>query len=138
MFVGSDHYPNREAVKFIKKFAEDNKDLLFLVVGEVGRNLQSNHNIIFTGPVKNLMPYLKASDIAINPLLSGSGTNLKMLEYLASGLPTITTEIGNRGFNFKHDKEVIVSEIDQFTDYLNQLKDETSICENLIINGRKK
>ena len=33
------------------------------------------------------------ADIGINPLISGSGTNLKMLEYLSSGLPTVTTPI---------------------------------------------
>lgn len=138
LFIGSDHYPNREAIRFIRKFAEYNKDLLFLVVGEVSRNLKSDDNLIFTGPVKDVISYLKASDIAINPILSGSGTNLKMLEYLASGLPTITTEIGNRGLNLKHKKEVIITEIDQFPEYINQLATDKELYENLSYNGREK
>ena len=35
-----------------------------------------------------------AADVALNPMQSGSGTNLKMLDYFAAGLPVVTTAIG--------------------------------------------
>ena len=41
----------------------------------------------------------KTSDYAINPMFSGAGTNLKILEYFAAGLPVITTEFGTRGLD---------------------------------------
>ena len=40
---------------------------------------------------------LSACDVALNPISSGSGTNIKMLDYFAAGAPVIATEIGARG-----------------------------------------
>src|SRR6202040_2644325 len=33
----------------------------------------------------------------INPMFGGSGTNIKMLDYMAAGLPSVTTAMGARG-----------------------------------------
>jgi glycosyltransferase involved in cell wall biosynthesis len=50
-----------------------------------------------TGPVDDILPYFRAADVAVNPMTEGSGVNLKLLEYLAAGLPTISTPFGMRG-----------------------------------------
>jgi len=138
LFIGSDHYPNKEAITFIKKFSEVNKDIAFLIVGAAGRNMENTRNVFFTGYVDNLKQYIKASDIAINPLVSGSGTNLKMLEYLAAGLPTITTQIGNRGLDLRDKKEVIVSDLDRFPECINQVVGDQEQYQKLSINGRER
>lgn len=137
LFIGSDHYPNREAINFIKKFADFNRDVVFLIVGAAGRNMRNTDNVIFTGHVNELKPYIKSSDIAINPLVSGSGTNLKMLEYLAAGLPTITTKIGNRGLDLRDKKEVLVSDLDKFPEYINQVSNDKELYQQLCLNGRE-
>jgi glycosyltransferase involved in cell wall biosynthesis len=137
LFIGSDHYPNREAISFIKKFADSNLDVVFLIVGGAGRNMNDTNNIIFTGYVDKLKHYIKASDIAINPLVSGSGTNLKMLEYLAAGLPTITTKIGNRGLDLRDKKEVIISDLDKFPESINQVITDKELYQKLCLNGRE-
>ena len=36
-------------------------------------------------------------DFALNPMLSGSGTNLKMFDYMAAGIPVFSTRFGTRG-----------------------------------------
>lgn len=43
---------------------------------------------------------LASVDVALNPMTSGSGSNLKMLDYTASGVPVLTTPFGNRGLDF--------------------------------------
>jgi len=40
---------------------------------------------------------LHTVDVALNPMTSGSGTNLKMLEYAAAGIPILSTPHGARG-----------------------------------------
>ena len=35
-----------------------------------------------------------AADVAINPMATGSGTNLKIVEYLAAGVPVVTSTVG--------------------------------------------
>lgn len=145
LFVGSLYLPNIEAVKLIvNKIAPEvlkhYKNSLFVVVGSVGnyfKNMNLDNNIIITGTVENIVPYFKIADIAINPMLSGSGTNIKMLEYMASGLPIITTKVGARGLDLKHDKHVIISEIDDFPEWIVTLIEDEDLRYKLSTNGRK-
>jgi hypothetical protein len=37
--------------------------------------------------------------VALNPVTQEGGTNLKILDYLAHGLPVISTEFGMRGYD---------------------------------------
>ena len=53
-------------------------------------------------------------DLALNPMASGSGTNLKMLEYAATGTPILTTEFGNRGLLFQPGKDVLIAPVSEF------------------------
>ena len=41
--------------------------------------------------------WLSLADIGLNPILSGAGTNLKLAEYAALGLPIVSTRFGARG-----------------------------------------
>ena len=143
LFSGSRHFPNEEAVHKIIDFSEkfkNRKDIIFLVVGTVGslfRDKNKYPNIIFTGYVDDVTKYFQIADIAINPMMSGSGTNIKMLEYMASGLPIVTTKIGARGLDLKHGKHVIISEIDEFPEWIKTLLEDEDLRDKLSINGRK-
>lgn len=104
IFIGSNYGPNREAVNFIlSSLAPRLSHVTFIIVGGVGDDFAGKpnlpRNMIFTGQVpegqKRLA--LAAADLALNPMFSGSGTNIKMLEYMAAGLPIVTTPIGARG-----------------------------------------
>ncbi|MBW9220102.1 glycosyltransferase family 4 protein [Methanothermococcus sp. SCGC AD-155-N22] len=148
LFVGSLYYPNIEAVKFIiNKIAPEvlkhYKNCLFLIVGSVGnyfKNISLNKNIkniIITGKVRDVIPYFKIADIAINPIISGSGTNIKLLEYLASGIPTVTTSFGMRGIEVEPNKHVIVEDIEDFSEGILELLSDEDTQRRLSINGRK-
>ena len=50
-----------------------------------------HEDVIFTGSVPNLAPYLKKMDLAVIPLQKGGGTRMKILEYFAAGVPVIAT-----------------------------------------------
>ena len=56
-----------------------------------------------------------AADIAINPMFTGSGTNIKMLDFLAAGLPTISTLHGARGISNRNEACFIMDDISRFT-----------------------
>lgn len=50
-----------------------------------------------TGYVKDLREVLSTAWLAVAPLQSGAGIKIKVLEYLASGLPVVATSIGAEG-----------------------------------------
>ena len=103
-FIGSNYHPNEEAARLIQEVSQDLPQYHFVIIGGVGNALDDVDrgkflNLTITGFVDEdvKLAYLHASDIAINPMLSGSGTNIKMFDFMATGLPIISTDIGARG-----------------------------------------
>lgn len=102
MFIGSAYGPNIQAARFIiEELAPSVGEMEFLIVGGVGSALQGPmpKNVRISGPIdeEEKKRWLKAADFGINPMFSGSGTNIKMFDLMAAGLPTVTTAIGARG-----------------------------------------
>jgi len=125
LFTGCGHLPNVEATKTIHDIASRIHDdiVLFVIAGSVGEHARgkSSRKIHYTGYVDNIEPYFQMADIAINPVLSGGGTNTKMIEYLAYGLPVVTTGFGARGLSLRHGEGVLVSSIDGFSQAIEEL-----------------
>jgi len=125
LFTGARHPPNYEAFLKIKNSIAPktrllNKNILFVIAGHVCKK-QSYENIICTGFVDDIIPYFKVADIAINPVVSGSGFNSKMIEYFAAALPVITTRHGSRGLRVRNNREVFVRDIKDFPKTINNL-----------------
>jgi glycosyltransferase involved in cell wall biosynthesis len=110
LFTASRWGPNREAFEYLLEFARGNALLLteqrihILVVGNVVRKPVRLPGFTATGRVDRTEPYFAAADAAINPILSGAGTNVKMCEFLALRLPIVTTAFGARGFRLEDGK----------------------------------
>jgi glycosyltransferase involved in cell wall biosynthesis len=68
-----------------------------LAVGRHPPQEPLHEDIIFTGPVEQVAPYLLAADMAVVPLLKGGGTRMKILDYFAAGLPVVSTAKGIEG-----------------------------------------
>jgi glycosyltransferase involved in cell wall biosynthesis len=58
-------------------------------------------NVDFVGPVADAIEEIAASAVAIVPLLSGSGTRLKILEAWAAGTAVVSTSLGAEGLEGK-------------------------------------
>jgi glycosyltransferase involved in cell wall biosynthesis len=114
IFIGSDYPPNVAAARFIADgLASALPDVLFVIAGGVGQKIANPAgNVVVTGVIDDgkRSLWLQASDMAVNPMFSGSGTNIKMFDFMAAGLPTITTTIGARGISGESSKVMLVSE----------------------------
>lgn len=101
IFIGSLYGPNVQAADFIvQQLAPAMPHVTFVVAGGVSDGMQSRlSNVRLTGSIDEAEKrrWLYASDIAVNPMTSGSGTNIKMFDFMAMGLPVVTTSIGARG-----------------------------------------
>ena len=130
LFTGSKYGPNIEAFKFLKSWTKENivelqkLDILILVVGSVSLEIINEKHFKVLGRVKSIFPYLWASDFGINPVIEGSGTNIKMIEFMASNLPIISTSFGARGFKLKDQESCYFFERGHL---LNTLKKITSL-----------
>lgn len=115
LFMASWHGPNVDALPLLARCAELLTSGCILLTGSL-----CEHPAVqaLPGTIRRLgvldeagkEKALKSADLALNLVTTGSGTNLKMLEYAAWGLPIITTPFGNRGLGFVADEHVIVTE----------------------------
>lgn len=115
MFMGSCHVPNINAAQHILNMAQKLPNIQFNLLGSLSRAFQKRQlpaNVEMSGIVtedeKNKM--LCTADIALNPVLSGSGTNIKMFDYMAAGIPIVTTEYGARGIGGIDGQHFLVGE----------------------------
>jgi glycosyltransferase involved in cell wall biosynthesis len=104
VFFGSWHPPNVDAAELLIEIAPSLDGLLILAVGRHGDALAHRAtppNLVFTGAVSERAKdrLLGAADLALNPMRIGSGTNLKLLEYLACAIPVVSTPFGARGID---------------------------------------
>ncbi|MCC7077605.1 MAG: glycosyltransferase [Acidimicrobiia bacterium] len=102
VFLGSWHKPNLDAAQDIIEAAAEVPDTMFLLVGSHGLHFRGRAlpgNVLLAGTVDPIVKngILSAADVGLNPMQSGSGTNLKILEYFAAGVPVLATGIGARG-----------------------------------------
>lgn len=101
VFVGSFEYaPNRAVANLmLREFAPACPDAEFLLVGRDPPSAAGQPNVHALGFVDDLPGVLQLADIAICPLQQGRGTKLKMMDYLAAGLPIVTTSVGAEGID---------------------------------------
>lgn len=72
------------------------------------KNINEN-NVVVTGEVKSVLPYLEKATLVIIPLLSGGGVKIKLIEALSTGNLVVTTNKGNEGTKFQDKKHLFVA-----------------------------
>lgn len=84
-----------------------------------------------TGPVENAVQTLASARMAIVPLVSGSGTRIKILEAWAAGLPVISTSLGAEGLDCVPSKQIILEDtaVKFAESILNLLHDSSFMAE---------
>lgn len=100
LFLGGDAAHNRDAVDFLRRCVAPRAaaDVRILIAGRCApRSTWPDGRGRSLGFVHDLRPLFAAADIALNPVDAGSGSNIKLAEYLAAGLPVVSTPIGVRG-----------------------------------------
>lgn len=121
VFVGSmDWLPNIDGctyfvTKILPIIRQSKPDCKVAIVGRSpGKDIlemgQRDANIVVSGTVPDIRPYLWGSAIAIVPLRVGGGTRLKIYEAMAAKLPVISTTVGAEGLPVVHGKNILLAD----------------------------
>lgn len=124
LFMGSWHQPNLDACEEIFQMAEKTPDIKYLLMGSqcmyfANKLYPDNVGMLGLLSEKEKQQVFNCVDFAINPMMSGSGTNLKMFEYMAAGIPVISTTVGTRGIDRKD--VMVIAENDEMPDVITKL-----------------
>ena len=111
IFVGgSDHKPNQDGITWfvnhvLKEIKIEIPKIQLYVVGRWNEEIQKplrGEGIEFTGLLSesDLFTVMSESDIGIAPLRFGAGMKRKVLNYMAHGIPVVSTTFGIQGLTF--------------------------------------
>ena len=97
---------------------------------------ERNPNIVLTGSVPNVIPYLKSFQIMVVPLFQGSGTRLKILEAFAAGCPVVSTPKGAEGLAVEPCQHLLLGdEVENLVFQVDRLWSNPSLAEHLSHNA---
>jgi glycosyltransferase involved in cell wall biosynthesis len=66
--------------------------------------------VLVTGEVPDVRPYLEKAAVVAVPIRMGGGTRLKVLEALAMAKPVVSTKLGCEGVNVRHGRHLCIED----------------------------
>ncbi len=117
--IGSMNWmPNEEGIRwFINEVLPKTVEKVYdFVYHLAGRNMpewlttMKDPHIDVVGEVPDAKAFVSNNDVAIVPLLSGSGIRIKIIESMAMGKTVITTRVGAEGILYDEDVNIIIAE----------------------------
>ena len=120
VFSGNmEYHPNRSAVRYFRReiwpmLREQWKGLVWRLVGKNAASVrplvQGDPRIELTGEVDDAVQELAKAQVAVVPLLAGSGTRLKILEAWAAGTAVVSTTVGAEGLPATNEEHLLLAD----------------------------
>ena len=147
LFVGSfPHLPNLDALDFFlqrvwPRIRSRRPETGLTVAGarppERVLALDGVDGVTVAGEVPDLRPLYQGHRALVAPVRAGSGTRLKILEAMASGLPVLSTALGAEGLEVRPERDLLVADtVEELADGALRLLGDESLCRRLAANGR--
>lgn len=142
IFLGSWHGPNIEAVEDILVYAPNCPKTRFVIIGSVclpfkDRSLPTNVELMGAVDMETRDIMLALADVALNPMRSGTGTNLKMLDYMAAGVPVVSSAFGARGLRINAGEHYVQAETAAISEALQRLASTGDIALSQMIEAAR-
>ncbi len=83
---------------------------LVITGDHAGLPLPSAPNVILTGLLPDIRPWLARAWVSVVPIQQGGGTRLKILEAMAAGIPVVTTTKGAQGLAARHEEHLLIAD----------------------------
>ena len=132
VFSGNlEYHPNLSAVRFFARevwpvLRERWPHLVWRLVGKAPESVEKlvtgDPRIELSGPVEDAVAELARAQVAVVPLLAGSGTRFKILEAWAAALPVVSTSIGAEGLPARDGEHLLLADTAaEFADAVSRL-----------------
>jgi glycosyltransferase involved in cell wall biosynthesis len=141
-----EYHPNRSAVRFFgrdiwPRLRAAHPGLIWRLVGKnpdaVSGFIKGEERVEVTGEVEDAVAELARAEVAVAPLLAGSGTRLKILEAWSAGTPVVSTRIGAEGLPVRDGEHLLLAdEPVAFADAVSRLLECRGLRERLAAAGR--
>lgn len=146
IFTGNmNYYPNIKAVQYlchqiVPGLLNSIPNLKVYIVGTdpTPDVLQlASENIVITGYVPDLRPFLARAKIAIAPMFFGSGLQNKLLEAMAMGVPVLTSPLANSSLNAPEDEAICIAQTpESFVEKALKLLIDTDFAQQIATTGK--
>lgn len=83
-------------------------DIRLVVAGSICGKIGDRDGVVKLGRVDSLKEAFTRAPLSINPITLGTGINIKLLDALAAGVPTISTRTGARGLSERYRRGVVI------------------------------
>jgi len=101
--------------------------------------LAEGGDVIVTGWVKDMRPYIARCSVFIAPLWLGTGMRGKILEAWGMAKPVVTTAVGSQGIDCTPGEDILIADDPQgFAAHTVRLLKDRELREKLGRNGRKR
>jgi len=148
VFVGNMRtFPNADAVIYFAKkiwplVLKDFPSMQLYIVGtepaQGVRKLSREKNIVVTGEVKDVRPFLREAVLSICPMRTGAGAKNKVLEAMAVGTPVVSTSLGVEGIEAVAGRDVLIADTPaEFAQEIRALVENPHLRERQARNARK-
>ena len=125
------------AIKSISYVSNGENKYIDLTKTIVDETLPDNVKLYGKVSTTDLNELLNISNIAINPVIHGSGHNIKMLDYMSFNIPIVTTPVGARGLDIKNNPGVRISNLRDFEKNIIELDKLKKKLEKDILLSKK-
>lgn len=145
-FFGANHYyPNIDGLQFFLReimppLKRQHPRAKLYILGYSPEVLYSwaSEDVIITGMVDDLRPYLARARVIIAPLRIGGGTRFKILEAMSMGKAVVSTTIGAEGIDVRHDENILIGDTaETFAEQVGRLLGDAALARRLGLAARR-
>jgi glycosyltransferase involved in cell wall biosynthesis len=103
------------------------------------RRLGELDGVTVTGSVPDVRPYIRRSALMVAPLAIARGTQNKILEAMAMGVPVVTSSAAAGGVDAEADTHFLVADTpQQIADAILRVVEDPRLRERLALAGRQR
>lgn len=104
---------NFMALEILPRIRANRSDVSLRLIGRIREDdavrLKQMDGVIVTGEVPDVAVEARNAGVGVCPLRLGAGVQNKVLEYMALGLPTVSTSLGLEGFRAKDGQDLLIA-----------------------------